>query len=56
MRILKKKKNYFFYFFYFEHFIKFFFELFNLFEKLNVYINVVYVNKKNNFFIKCRKK
>ena len=34
----------------FEHFIEFFFESFNLFEKSNVYIDVVHVNKKNNFF------
>ena len=34
----------------FEHFIELFLESFNLFEKSNVYIDVVHVNKKNNFF------
>ena len=43
----------FFYFFQildFEHFIELFFESFNLFEKSSVYIDVVHVNKKKQFF------
>ena len=45
-----KKFFHFFQIFDFEHFIEFFFESFNLFEKSSVYIDVVHVNKKNNFF------
>ena len=45
-----KNLFHFFQIFDFEHFIEFFFKSFNLFEKSNVYIDVVHVNKKNNFF------